>query len=320
MRKSLAKTLLSAILLGAGSFPYGASALFSKDPIRELDFSGKPKTVTISDNGLAFDLLADSNGTVKEFLTKSGLGIGPYDSIVPDPDSALVSGMHIEIGRSASIRILADGKTVKARTFEKDLPRALLENGIVLGRLDKTVPEKNVPIGDGQEIVITRINVEEVTIAEDIPFKTVTKTDSKLGWREKRTDQEGKNGTQEVRYRITYKDGKEVSRIALEKNRTEEPVQEIVTQGTYVKLGDKHTGSGTWYSFKGGLYAASPWLPIGSFAKVTNIANGKSVMVEINDRGPFGKNRIMDLDKEAFQKIASLGTGVISIKVEEVLN
>jgi rare lipoprotein A len=59
---------------------------------------------------------------------------------------------------------------------------------------------------------------------------------------------------------------------------------------------------------------------MGSYARVTNKANGKSVIVQINDRGPFGENRIIDLDKVAFAKIASLGAGVIDVKVEEVMN
>jgi rare lipoprotein A len=53
---------------------------------------------------------------------------------------------------------------------------------------------------------------------------------------------------------------------------------------------------------------------------VTNQSNGKSVIVKINDRGPFGKNRIIDLDKVAFAKIASIGAGIIDVKVEEVTN
>ena len=59
---------------------------------------------------------------------------------------------------------------------------------------------------------------------------------------------------------------------------------------------------------------------MGSYVKVTNTANGKSVIVKINDRGPFGAGRIIDLDKVAFQEIASLGQGVINVKMEEITN
>jgi rare lipoprotein A (peptidoglycan hydrolase) len=42
--------------------------------------------------------------------------------------------------------------------------------------------------------------------------------------------------------------------------------------------------------------------------------------VQVNDSGPYGKGRIIDLNKKAFQKIADIGTGVINVKVEEILN
>jgi rare lipoprotein A len=61
-------------------------------------------------------------------------------------------------------------------------------------------------------------------------------------------------------------------------------------------------------------------MPIGSYARVTNVDNGKSVIVRINDRGPFVPGRIIDLDKVAFQKIASTGAGVINVKMEEIVN
>jgi rare lipoprotein A len=68
------------------------------------------------------------------------------------------------------------------------------------------------------------------------------------------------------------------------------------------------------------MFAASTTIAKGNYARVTNTASGKSIIVQINDYGPQGKGRVIDLDKVAFQKIASLGAGVIGVKVEEVLN
>ena len=101
---------------------------------------------------------------------------------------------------------------------------------------------------------------------------------------------------------------------------TKEPVLEVVTQGTYVQVGKSHRGGASWYAFTGTMAAANPWLPMGSYVKVTNMDNGKSVIVKINDRGPFVPGRIIDLDKVAFQKIASIGAGVINVKMEEITN
>jgi rare lipoprotein A (peptidoglycan hydrolase) len=141
-----------------------------------------------------------------------------------------------------------------------------------------------------------------------------------MGWREKNVTTPGEKGMREVKYRVTYKNGKEVSRVALSKNIVKDPVTQVETQGTFVKCGAPTKGQGTWYSNQGGLFAASLSIPRGGYAKVTNTANGKSVIVQINDSGPYGKGRIIDLDKVAFQKIGSISAGVIGVKVEEVLN
>lgn len=83
----------------------------------------------------------------------------------------------------------------------------------------------------------------------------------------------------------------------------------------------------SWYGYKerritasgevlnnNSLTAAHKTLRFGTKVLVTNLENGKSVTVRINDRGPFVKNRILDLSKGAFQEISNLNKGVIKIK------
>jgi rare lipoprotein A len=64
--------------------------------------------------------------------------------------------------------------------------------------------------------------------------------------------------------------------------------------------------------------AAHRKLPFGTRVKVTNIKNGKSVVVKINDRGPFVKGRIIDLTRSAFSSIGDLDLGIISAKIEVI--
>ncbi len=64
--------------------------------------------------------------------------------------------------------------------------------------------------------------------------------------------------------------------------------------------------------------AAHKKLPFGTKVKVTNVKNGKSVIVKINDRGPFIKGRIIDLSRSAFKSIGNLDSGVINVKIEVV--
>jgi rare lipoprotein A len=64
--------------------------------------------------------------------------------------------------------------------------------------------------------------------------------------------------------------------------------------------------------------AAHKKLPFGTKVKVTNVKNGKSVVVKINDRGPFVKGRIIDLSRSAFSSIGNTASGVISVRIEVI--
>lgn len=64
------------------------------------------------------------------------------------------------------------------------------------------------------------------------------------------------------------------------------------------------------------LTAAHKKLPFGTLVKVTNLKNGKSVKVTINDRGPFIKGRIIDLSKAAAKKIDLIKDGVVDVEIK----
>ena len=66
------------------------------------------------------------------------------------------------------------------------------------------------------------------------------------------------------------------------------------------------------------LTAAHPTLPIPSFARVTNVKNGKSVIVRINDRGPFHKGRLIDLSYAAAHELGYVKRGSTDVVVERV--
>ena len=105
----------------------------------------------------------------------------------------------------------------------------------------------------------------------------------------------------------------------------------------YVPLRDvqpyKARGIGSWYGrkFHGqktssgepydmyGMTAAHPTLPIPSYVRVSNPANGKSVVVRVNDRGPFHSGRLIDLSWTAAYKLGYIGEGSTVVEVESVL-
>lgn len=64
------------------------------------------------------------------------------------------------------------------------------------------------------------------------------------------------------------------------------------------------------------LTAAHPRLAFGTQVRVTNMANGKSVVVRINDRGPFTRGRVIDLSKTAFAKIGNTRVGILDVRID----
>jgi rare lipoprotein A len=84
------------------------------------------------------------------------------------------------------------------------------------------------------------------------------------------------------------------------------------------RFNGKKTASGT--RFNNNKYtAAHKRLPFGTKVKVTNEANGKFVIVEITDRGPFVKTREIDLSKRAFMEIArNKGAGAMNVTIETI--
>ncbi|WP_273788944.1 septal ring lytic transglycosylase RlpA family protein [Bartonella sp. ML70XJBT] len=66
------------------------------------------------------------------------------------------------------------------------------------------------------------------------------------------------------------------------------------------------------------LTAAHPTMPLPSYARVTNLKNGSSLIVRVNDRGPFMKDRIIDLSKQAATILGYVDRGVADVKVEYI--
>lgn len=87
-------------------------------------------------------------------------------------------------------------------------------------------------------------------------------------------------------------------------------------RASYYAYGSR-TANGERYNPRG-LTAAHKSFPFGSRVKVTNTRTGKSVVVRINDRGPFVKGRCIDLSKAAFTKIGSTSSGVLSVRVQRI--
>jgi rare lipoprotein A len=102
-------------------------------------------------------------------------------------------------------------------------------------------------------------------------------------------------------------------------------VAERAADDTYVERGQaswygpgfhgQETASGAVFD-QTEMTAAHPKLPFGTEVTVTNLENGKQVTVEINDRGPYADDRIIDLSKEAGRKLDIISGGTAEVRIE----
>lgn len=81
----------------------------------------------------------------------------------------------------------------------------------------------------------------------------------------------------------------------------------------------KTTASGVPYD-SAALTAAHRELPFGTRVRVTNTINNQQTLVTVNDRGPFNRKRIIDLSKRAAKELDMIHDGVVSVKLEVLVN
>jgi rare lipoprotein A len=77
------------------------------------------------------------------------------------------------------------------------------------------------------------------------------------------------------------------------------------------------TASGEYFN-QLSLTGAHRTLPFGTNIKVTNLKNNRSVVVRVNDRGPFIAGRIIDLSRSAFSEIGNTDSGILDVKIEVI--
>ena len=314
-RKGIKKVFLLLFLLFAvvfvGYFLFHDDSKFTVSAMQ---------SVAINDDGLVGELRNGEGNTVGEVLEHAGIRLRSEESVWPELSARAISGQTIYITRSREVTVKIDGGEQKIISQARTVGEMFAWEQIQLDEDDIVKPDRDALLTEGLKITVTRVEIREEVKETAIPFETKTTEDGDMSWRKRMTTQKGEKGIKATTYRVAYHDGKEVSRKVLKTEITKEPVTEQVTQGTFVKLGKKHEGGASWYAYTGTMAAANPWLPKGSYVKVTNPSNGKSVIVDINDRGPFVGGRIIALDKVAFAKIGRIGAGGIRVRMEEISN
>jgi hypothetical protein len=209
---------------------------------------------------------------------------------------------------------------------------------VKLAKSDQVRPSRGVTLLSGEHVVVTRIRVKLTRVFVDAPYQTLIQDSKDLPLGVTRVVKQGADGKVALTYRTTYRNGKEASRRVIAADVVSQPAMEVVVRGTGPSAPEPvptiaaaiaaapasagagpsvHTQSGqaSWYECTGD-FAAHLTLPKGTHVTVTNLDNGQSVTVVINDRGPYGvPGRIIDLCTTAFSQIAPLAQGVADVQL-----
>jgi rare lipoprotein A (peptidoglycan hydrolase) len=282
--------------------------------------------------------------TVGQLLDENGLYVRGRDKLSPGTDERIVNGMIINLLKAFPVFLHADGQTALVYTTAESTSELLEELGVTVALEDRVEPSLRTTLSHGSEIYITRVSTSLISEEVSIPFKTEQKNDPTLHRGKKKVTVQGKVGTLLKTYEVVFADGNEESRQLTDEKRLNEPVNSVVLIGTAdpepiitaSARGGEVTGIiegiASWYGKGDGLEgartasgevfnkndftAAHPTLAFGTRLRVTYLKTGRSVEVRVNDRGPFGKNRILDISMAAAEAIGLRSAGIGKVTVE----
>jgi len=190
------------------------------------------KTVTVKENGVAITTVATFSGTVEKFINASGIVVGEYDLVTPPMLSALKKNQEINITRAYPLNISVGGQVQTVMAAGQTVAEILEANNITMDSMDIVSPSLDSVVNKNTQITITKVTSDMVPVQEEIAFTIIQTPNSNLDRGVTRVVQEGKAGTKEVMYNVTYSNGKELSRQAAGERIVTEPVNKIVEYGT----------------------------------------------------------------------------------------
>ncbi len=307
-------------------FVSGGQKLVKSFSEKEIPEPNNSFYVTVNDNGLEFKIPAVKGATVQNILASSNVKLSRSDLLLPDFNAVIFPGSKIIVQRAVPVKIIFDGQEKEAAIFGSTVEDALLENKIEFAELDKVKPGLKESIYSGIEIKIIRVTQKIIPEKFEIDYQTIEKLNDQISYGEIESIQKGKNGEEIKTFKITYENEKEVKRELISREVIKEPLEEIIEKGNKIVIGRVQVGDASWYDYKLGgivwsknhLTAASRDFQKRTFLRVTNLANNKSVIVRVNDY-VVNPKVIIDLSSSAFKSIASLWTGKVEVKVEEML-
>jgi hypothetical protein len=208
-------------------------------------------------------------------------------------------------------------------------PRAFLTNAVTvrqmlqamqirLARSDIVRPSLRATLYNGLRVRVIRIRTRIQTVTQSLPTQTLIRYSKELPPDTWRVLSDGSDGMMTLTYRVRVVNGKVVRRTLLSTALLSQGVPRVELRGAGEQPAPGihvQYGQASWYECTGD-YAAHLTLPKGTVVTVTNLDNGSTVTVIIDDRGPYGvPGRIIDLCTTAFAQIAPLAQGVANVQI-----
>ncbi len=260
-------------------------------------------------------------------------GLGALGALKVSAEAApsAIPPSWLALHRPVAVSVEVLGKDLDGLTNAATVGQLLSAMGIEPDGDDRVAPPLQTPLHPLEVVRFDRVDLRLVTVTSDIDYAVHTTTTTTLPAGQARVVTPGVEGSVERTYRVRYVDGREASRTLVSQTVARASVDEVREVGAAAPTpgpttpaptppgptGTSHTetGQATWYGTgTPGMYAAHPWLPFGTRVTVTDLSNGRSVTVVINDRGPFG-GRIIDLSPQAFGVLAPLPQGVCEVRL-----
>lgn len=262
------------------------------------------------------------------------------------------AGLSFSMQTAKDVTVTIGGKTQKI-TAVGTVADALKAAKVEVDSSDAVNPGLGTPLSDGMKITLTMVDQKSQKRRVAVPFSTKKVEDSSLLKGEIKVITKGVNGINEETWTVVFKDGKKVSEKKVSSKVVNAPVTQVVkvgtktasssspstrsssashrstasqssdpvTSGTTCLASTYGEGDGTaggptasGETFDPSAFtAASKTLPLGSTIRVTNVSNGRTVTVRINDRGPYVGGRCLDLSTAAMNAIAP-GQGLVTVR------
>ena len=211
------------------------------------------KTVTINVDGNE-QIFVTYKRTIKDALKQVGIELGSKDKVEPALEKKLVKDEVIEVRKAVNVEIVSKDKTISIMTAEPTIG-AMLEaeseklkaENIKFDKYEDEVnPSLDTKIKDNLSIQLVDVEVLNEVSTDTIAYDTLTENDNTMEVNTTKVKQSGEEGQVEVTYKVTKKNGKEVSREQISSKVLKEAVTEIVLQGTAKVYASRSGETGTY--------------------------------------------------------------------------